>query len=121
MHALPLAFLNLGAEELVLILLLFFLLFGADKVPELARGLGRFQARIGAAKREFEREVKSTEERERDELQAFERERERKVAEAVSVEAEERARLEQAARALGIDPAGKSDDDLRAAIQRHVS
>lgn len=36
-----LCFLNLGTGELVLILLVFLLLFGAKRIPELARSLGK--------------------------------------------------------------------------------
>ncbi|MCI0330764.1 MAG: twin-arginine translocase TatA/TatE family subunit [candidate division Zixibacteria bacterium] len=32
---------NFGAQEIILILLVLLLLFGAKKIPELARGLGR--------------------------------------------------------------------------------
>jgi len=116
-----LAILGLGPEELVLILLLFVLLFGADKIPDIARSIGRFQARIAAARREIESEMKTAEEKERESLADFERERERKMVEVLEGEARERARLEAAARALGVDPAGKSDDELRAAIGREVS
>lgn len=33
--------LGLGTQEIVLILLIFLLLFGAKKIPDLARGLGK--------------------------------------------------------------------------------
>lgn len=37
----PLAFLNLGTTEIILIVLVILLLFGGKKIPELMRGLGR--------------------------------------------------------------------------------
>ena len=36
-----LAFMNIGGQELILILLLVLVLFGAKKLPELARGMGQ--------------------------------------------------------------------------------
>lgn len=47
---------NVGAPELLIVLLVVLLLFGGSKLPELARGLG-------AAKGEFERGVKEGEAR----------------------------------------------------------
>jgi len=42
MDTLPVAFIqNLGAPELLVILVVVFLLFGAKKLPDLARSLGR--------------------------------------------------------------------------------
>jgi sec-independent protein translocase protein TatA len=52
-----------GGQELWLLLLLAVLLFGAKKIPELARGLGRSIGEFRKAKEEFEREIeKSAEE-----------------------------------------------------------
>jgi len=53
---LPLAFLPSGYEWLW-IFAIFFLLFGANKLPELARGLGRSIGEFKKAKNEFEREL----------------------------------------------------------------
>lgn len=41
MFSLLLFFGNLGAGEIFLIIALFILLFGAKKIPELARGIGK--------------------------------------------------------------------------------
>ncbi len=46
---------NLGATEIILILLVFLILFGAKKIPELAQGLGK-------GIREFKKSVKDIEE-----------------------------------------------------------
>jgi sec-independent protein translocase protein TatA len=45
---------NLGATEIILILLVIFIFFGAKKIPELAQGLGK-------GIREFKKAVKETE------------------------------------------------------------
>ena len=47
-----------GNTEWAVIIVLFFLLFGAKKIPELMRSLGRAQGEYQQAKREFEKEVK---------------------------------------------------------------
>jgi Sec-independent protein translocase protein TatA len=78
-----LAFLNLGAGEISLVLILILLLFGVDKAPKVARALGRIRGELDRAKATVETALKTTEERELEEQLAFEEERERKVAEAV--------------------------------------
>lgn len=49
--------LNLGGPDLIVILLLALLLFGAKKLPELARGMGLAMKEFHKAKDEFDREV----------------------------------------------------------------
>ncbi len=49
--------LNLGGPDLIIILLIVLLLFGAKKLPELARGMGQAVREFTKAKDEFEREV----------------------------------------------------------------
>ena len=48
---------GLGGQELILILLIILLLFGAKKLPELARGLGKGMKEFKKAQREIEEEV----------------------------------------------------------------
>ena len=53
-----LAFLpNFGAQEGIIIFLVLLLLFGAKKIPELARGLGKSMGEFKKAREEFEGEV----------------------------------------------------------------
>ena len=49
--------LNLGGPDLIIILLIVLLLFGAKKLPELAKGMGQAVREFTRAKDEFEREV----------------------------------------------------------------
>ena len=56
MHPL-LAFSMPGGPELVFILVIVLLLFGAKKLPELARGLGQSLGEFKKAREEFEHEV----------------------------------------------------------------
>ena len=48
------AFLNIGNTELIIILVIILLLFGAKKLPELARGLGKSMQEFKKASREVE-------------------------------------------------------------------
>lgn len=47
---------GLGGQELVLILLIILLLFGAQKLPELAKGLGKGMKEFKKAQSEIEEE-----------------------------------------------------------------
>lgn len=76
----------IGMGEIAIVVVIIVLLFGAAKIPELARSVGRAKSEFEAGKREGERE------------------------------AEEEARLAREARDLGLDPAGKRPDELRREI-----
>lgn len=49
-----------GTMEILLILLIVLLLFGAKKLPELARGLGKSLTEFRKAKDEFDREIQKS-------------------------------------------------------------
>jgi TatA/E family protein of Tat protein translocase len=51
-----------GLQEWVLILLIVLILFGAKRLPELARGLGQSVNEFRKAKDEFDRELRKTNE-----------------------------------------------------------
>ncbi len=53
---------GIGAQELLLILLVLLLLFGAKKIPEIARGLGKSVSEFKKGMRDLENEVKKEEE-----------------------------------------------------------
>ncbi len=52
-----LAFFNLGGQEMMIIFLIVLLLFGAKKLPELARGLGKSMGEFKRAREDFEHEI----------------------------------------------------------------
>jgi sec-independent protein translocase protein TatA len=52
-----LAFMNIGGQELILLLLIVLVLFGAKKLPELARGMGQAIKEFQKAKDEFSDEL----------------------------------------------------------------
>lgn len=54
----PLALIgSLGTQEIILIFLVLLLLFGAKKLPELARGIGKSMGEFKKAREEFEHEI----------------------------------------------------------------
>lgn len=58
-------FLDIGGGELVVILLVIVMFFGADKIPEMARGLGKgmrqFKDATGGIQREIEKSIQESE------------------------------------------------------------
>jgi len=48
---------GLGSQEVLLVFLIVLLLFGAKKLPQLAKGLGRSLGEFRKAKEEFEDEI----------------------------------------------------------------
>lgn len=54
-----LGFMNVGGQELIIILLIILVLFGARKLPELARGMGQAIREFQKAKDEFSDELHS--------------------------------------------------------------
>lgn len=69
--------------EWVIIFVVVLLLFGAKKIPELARGLGKSMGEFKKAKDEFEREIKTAE------AEAVEEDEESKVKEVAGKEPRE--------------------------------
>jgi len=87
---------QIGAGEVLVIVLLVVLLFGAHKIPELARSLGRAQREFQRARDEVAREVETS-------------------------DSSEDQRVRRAARDLGIPVEGKTTEDLKAAIAAKVA
>ena len=50
---------NLGAGEIILIVLVILILFGAKKIPELARGIGKGMSEFKKGLKDVEDEIKS--------------------------------------------------------------
>lgn len=56
-------FLFIGAPEVIVVLLLVVMLFGADKIPEIARGLGKGMRQIKDATNDIKREINTSAEK----------------------------------------------------------
>ena len=54
---------NLGTGEIILILLIVLIFFGAKKIPELAQGLGKGLREFRKAAKDIQEEVQSPDER----------------------------------------------------------
>lgn len=108
-----LAFLNLGPTEVAIVLVLFLLLFGVDKVPQMARSIGQAKAQMEKAQREvMDTVTPQTETLPEDQL-AFERMRDAQMQTGGSID---RGALLKAAKDLGIPTDGLTDAELRAAV-----
>ncbi len=55
---------NFGAGEIILILLVVLILFGAKKIPELAKGLGKGMSEFKKGLKEVENEIKDADKEE---------------------------------------------------------
>ena len=53
-------FLFIGGSELVFVILFVIMFFGAEKIPEIARGLGKMMREVKDASNEIKREIKDS-------------------------------------------------------------
>lgn len=93
----------IGQTEILVIVLVIVLLFGATAIPKLARSLGKAQGEFQRAKSEFDRE------------------KARGMAEGAKGAGPDEAQLRKTARDLGIDEAGMTLEEVKAAINEKLS
>ena len=97
------AFIN-GMEWIIIILVIVVIFFGAKKIPELARSMGRatseFQKARVEAKRSLANESSSNQEKAQQSI--------------------DREKLESIAETLGVDYSNKDDQDLKNAIDEKL-
>jgi Sec-independent protein translocase protein TatA len=113
-----LAFLNLGPSEVALILVLLVVLFGADKAPALARRVGAMKAQLDSARSQVVDAFTTPQDRQDENLAAFEAKRERYVRAMDDAPYEE---LVKRAEALGLQTQGLDTLDLKAAIAARLA
>jgi sec-independent protein translocase protein TatA len=113
-----LAFLNLGPSEVALILVVLVVLFGADKLPELARRVGQAKAKLDAAKSQVVRAFEDEEQRASAEQADFERKREAYIRAMGDPPRED---LVKRAEALGLQTQGLDAQDLKAALAARLA
>ncbi len=92
----------IGTQEIILIALVVIILFGASKIPELARSLGRATGEFKKAKQESERELKDVEKALKESPQ------------------ESSSKIKKMASDLGIATEGKSDEQLLDEIRKKM-
>jgi sec-independent protein translocase protein TatA len=90
----------IGTQELMIIFGLIVLLFGASKLPELARSMGTSMGEFKKAQKESELSLKNFE---------------KSLNEST---VSKKTKLQETAEKLGIDTRGKNDDQLLDEIQR---
>jgi len=93
----------IGAPEIILIVIVVIILFGANKIPELARSLGKATGEFKKAQHESELEVKEVE---------------KSFREGKSKESS--LKIKQMAKDLGIATEGKSDEQLLDEIKKKM-
>lgn len=91
----------IGPTEIILIVLAILILFGASKIPELARSLGKATGEFKKAKIETENELRNTET-------------------SIKEKPSESTKIKQMAKDLGIATEGKSDEQLLDEIQKKM-
>jgi sec-independent protein translocase protein TatA len=101
-----------GMEWIIVIIVIVLLLFGAKKIPELARSIGKARAEFTRGQAMVEKEIREAERVERQEELRRTREDSRSADTGDAV-----PELSKAALALGIDPKGKTDEELRVLIK----
>lgn len=69
-----LSFINLGGQEMMIVFLIVLLLFGAKKLPQLARGVGKSMGEFKRARDEFEHEITRAEHEETSKAQSAKKE-----------------------------------------------
>jgi len=103
---------GIGPLEIGVVLLLIVLLFGASKVPELARAFGRAVGEFKRARREAELEYKKIEES----ITGSEEEIPSAKLKAAAKREGEDVNIKEVAAYLGIDTEGKTEDELKEEI-----
>lgn len=88
-----------GIEWIIIAAIIIALFFGVKKIPELARSFGRASGEYEKAKIEMRKEIDK----------------------AKSGDTAQREKLESVAEKLGINPVGKSDEELRQEIDKDIS
>jgi len=95
---------GIGPNELLIIFAVILLLFGAAKLPELAKSMGKSMGEFKKAQKEAELDLKK-----------FER-----SLEGITTE-EKEGKIKKMAEELGIETEGKTEDELLDAIQATLS
>ena len=92
-----------GAEIIIIVVVIAALFFGVKKIPELARSFGKASTEYEKARIEARREIQQLK---------------KQNGTTTNID---REKLESIAATLGIDHYGKTDDELRAAIDAELN
>ena len=104
-----------GMEWLILILFVVLLLFGAKKIPEFARSLGKAKAEFQRGQMMVQREIEEEKER-------YETDKKKKQKQKQSSKPKKKpSKVINAARALGIETKGKTEQELKKEIAEKMA
>jgi len=104
-----------GSEWAIIILLALILIFGTKRLPQFSRTIGRAVGEYEKTRARFRQEMEEAAEQAKREAGIS------KIPKITGPVETERQKLEMIATSLGIDHAGKSDDELRSLISRKMS
>lgn len=107
----------IGMEWIVVIVAIVLFLFGAKKIPEIARSLGKARGEITKGQRMVEMEMRRAEQ----EVQYDPVPETRPVNASASSKPEKGSPIQQAATELGIETAGRSEQELKDLIRMRVT
>jgi sec-independent protein translocase protein TatA len=99
-----------AAEWIIIIVIIAVVIFGAKKVPELARSFGRATTEFEKAKIEAKKELQRVKDLGTTTTTA-----------STATNVQDREKLESVANTLGINHSAMSDDELRSAIQAEIN
>lgn len=102
-----------GMEWIWLVLIAIILLFGAKRLPELAKSIGRATGEFQKGRAEIEKEIAEA----KKSIESANDDMKKGMSIDVPVEDPERAKLVKAGKDLGVETEGKSDEELREAIK----
>jgi sec-independent protein translocase protein TatA len=97
-----------GAEWIIIIAIIAVVIFGAKKIPELARSFGRASTEYEKAKFEAKKELQKI------------RNLPSTTSGGAELEADDREKLEAVAETLGINYSDKNNNELKSAIQAEI-
>jgi sec-independent protein translocase protein TatA len=101
-----------AAEWIIIIAVIVAVIFGAKKVPELARSFGRATTEYEKAKIEAKKELQRVKDLGKTTLSA---------TTTTATNVQDREKLQSVANTLGINYSEMSDDELRSAIQAEIN
>lgn len=100
---------GIGPLEIGIIILILILLFGATKVPQLARSFGQAMGEFKKAKKEAEIDYKKFEESVADDVKEIPKTKAKTKGEEVNIK--------EVAAYMGIDTEGKTEEELKEEVQ----
>jgi sec-independent protein translocase protein TatA len=104
-----------GGELLVILIVAVVLLFGAGKVPQLARSFGQAMGEFKKAKREAELDLKRFEESVENEPEELPKQRTKPLKKKG-----EELNIREVAKYMGIETEGKTDEELKEEVEAKI-